>query len=267
MVSTGTILACIVTLLVSFLLPLALLVWYWATHRRQGVVSAWMLGAAGFFVPQMLIRTPILSVLSGAPSFIRFSQEHGFLYILALAFTAGLFELAGRIAAAKLIQRKGLSCPRALAAGLGHGGVESILLIGMAYINNLICIVMINTGALDALGAQMAAAGGDPAVLDTVRAALVDTPTPMFLLAGLERILTMIAQVGMSMMVCYGIHTERLWQWSLACLASHTALDLATGIPLLIGGWLGYFTTYLFLAVMAAIAVLLTVRFSRRWQK
>lgn len=267
MVSTGTLLACIATLFVSFLLPLALLAWYWATHRHQGVVSAWMLGAAGFFVPQMLIRIPILSALSAAPSFIRFSQQHAFLYTFALAFTAGLFELAGRIAAAKLIQRKGLSCSRALAAGLGHGGVESILLIGMAYINNLICIVMINTGALEALGAQMAAAGGDPAVLDTVRAALVDTPTAMFLLAGLERILTMITHVGMSMMVCCGIHTGKLWQWSLACLAFHTALDLAAGIPQLIGGWLGYLIVYLFLAVMASIAVVLTVRVSRRWQK
>lgn len=112
------IIACCITLGICLILPIGGLIFYAQKHRGEGIVSAWIVGALGFFVPQMLIRLPILTALSANAGFLSWTQKHLLLYTLGLALTAGLFELAGRCAGAGLL-RKNLTFPRALAAGPG----------------------------------------------------------------------------------------------------------------------------------------------------
>ena len=60
MVPITTVFACIITLMVSLVLPIVVLIGLAVKNKKQGIVSAWLLGTAGFFVPQILIRLPIL---------------------------------------------------------------------------------------------------------------------------------------------------------------------------------------------------------------
>ncbi len=272
MVSNLTILCCVVSLFISLFLPLlALAVLGWK-YRGQGVFSAWFLGAAGFFVPQIIIRMPIMNALAGMDWFIRFSQEHLFLYSFTLAFSAGLFELAGRLAAAKLMRKK-LTYPRALTAGMGHGGIEAILLIGMTYINNLLYIFMINGGTFDAMVAQAAAAGADAAQLAVLKETFLTTPPLTFLLGGFERLLTMILHVALSMMVCYAMEKKQLGKGILACLVLHTFLDTTAGISLLAtpqGGNVlsqgaAYAIVFAILIAVAVLSVFILITIRRRW--
>ena len=159
-----SIVSIIVTLFISFILPLAFLVGYALRHKKQGIWSAWLLGALGFFVPQILIRFPILTALSRTDGFLAFAQNHTLIYGFALAFTAGLFEVVGRYAVARML-KKNLTYRRALAAGLGHGGIEAIIITGLAYISNLVFVVMLQTGGFEATLAQTTAAGGDVTAL------------------------------------------------------------------------------------------------------
>lgn len=273
MVPTVSILGCIVTLLISLILPAALLMVYAARNKGQGIVSAWFLGAAGFFVPQILIRLPILNTLAVTPGFTAFTQNHLFAYSLSLAFTAGLFELAGRFAVAKLLNRKNLTRKRSLAAGLGHGGIEAILIIGMTYINNLVIMLMINSGSFDALISQTASLGGDVSQLQAVREALLTTSPFLFLLAGFERILTMIAQAAMSMIVCWGVHVKKAGKGALLCLLFHTLIDTSAGISLLAtdaGGnalsqTTAYIIIYAILILAAGLSLYVLREIRRRW--
>ena len=90
----AAILACIFTLIVCLVLPVVLLLLLVLKYKKEKIFPAWLLGAAGFFVTQMLIRVPILTVLQGQRWFMEFANSHLFLYAFGLAFTAGLFELA-----------------------------------------------------------------------------------------------------------------------------------------------------------------------------
>lgn len=274
MISAATILACIVTLLVSLILPVVTFIVYAAKNKKSGIVSAWFLGAAGFFVTQILIRLPILSVLSLQDWFLRFSQEHIFLYALSLAFTAGLFELAGRYAVAR-IMAKNLTFRRSLAAGLGHGGIEAIVIVGMTYVSNLVLIVMINSGAYEALIAQTAAMGVDVSQLHLIQTQLMETSPILFLMGGVERVLTMVCHAAMSMLVCYGVARKRVLPCLLVCLGIHTFIDACAGISLLAtpqGGSVlsqttAYVIIYIILAAVAALSLLILKDFCRRWQE
>ena len=242
MIPASVILACWITLFLSLVLPLLLLVFFAIKWRKQGILSAWLLGAAGFFVTQILIRLPILTTLQSQSWFLSFAQNHVFFYVFSLAFTAGLFELAGRFAVAKLMGRK-LTRNRALAAGLGHGGIEAIILVGITYINNLAYIAAINSGSFDVLMAQTSAAGADISQL------------------------AMTGHLAMSLLVCYGVAHKKVLPCLLLCLGIHTLMDLTAGLSLVLAQPLVYPIIYTILVIMAVISIWVIRKLCRRWKK
>lgn len=266
MVSTATILFVVFSLFVSLILPVLLLILFAARNKKQGIVSAWLLGAAGFFVTQILIRLPILTALQSQSWFLAFAQNHLFLYAFGLAFTAGLFELAGRFAVAKCLQ-KNLTYKRSLAAGLGHGGIEAMILIGMTYVNNLIYIAMINSGAFDMVLAQTAAMGVDVSQLELIREQLLNTAPALFLLGGFERILAMIAHAAMSMVACWGVYSKKVLPCLLTALGIHTFIDLTAGLSLVLPQTTAYVVIYAILIAVAGLSLWILKDIRRRWQE
>ena len=276
MVGVGTILACVVSLLISVALPLGVLVLIAVKHKNRGMILSWLLGAAGFFVTQILIRVPIVTVLQTQDWFMDFAMKTPFLYVFSMAFTAGLFELAGRYGVGRILERK-LDFSRSLAAGLGHGGIEAIVIAGSAMANNLLFIFMINTGTFDAVLEEAKAAGLTGAQLEltitqleTIREQLLNYAPGMFLLGGYERIMAMTCHAAMSTIVCYGIAHKKVWPCLLICLVVHTLIDLSAGISMLIGTVLTQTTAYLIiyaLLTLTAVASLVILReLRRRWK-
>ena len=270
MVSNLTLLACFVTLFVSLLLPVIVISVLSFRNKSGKLISAWLLGAAGFIVTQLLIRVPILTALQSQSWFVRFSESNGFLYAFSLAFTAGLFELAGRFVVAKLLQ-KNLTYKRALAAGLGHGGIEAMILIGITYLNNILYILMINGGTFDAVVNEAVTAGVDVSALLLLKDQLISTSPALFLLAGFERILAMTGHTAMSLLVCYGVYTRKPLTAALICLGIHTLMDLTAGISLLIGNGLSqtvaYMVIYTILVIMAVLSAVIIRKIFRSWKE
>ena len=262
-VSGGSIAAMCVTLFISLILPVIVLIVYALKNRKQGVAGAWFIGAAGFFVTQIVIRVPILSTLSLMPGFMAFAENHYVVYSLMLGLTAALFEVVGRYASAKILS-KNLTFTKGFAAGLGHGGIEAIILIGMTYVSNLLYVVMINSGAIEGVIAQTEAMGVDVTPVYALVDTLVNGPAYLYLLAGYERILAMIGHVAMTLVVFYFMSKEETLKGIGICVLYHFVMDSMVGI---IGGlatpYLGsvisqnvsYVITYVFLTAMAAVAV------------
>lgn len=274
MVGNLTIVTVSITLSISLLLPVAVMIAYGVKNKGKGVWSAWFLGAAGFFVMQIVIRIPILSLLALNPAFVEFSAKHYILYCFILAFTAGLFEMAGRYVVAKLMSKR-LTYTRGIAAGLGHGGIEAMLIVGMAYVNNLIYIIMINTGQFDTIVEQTAALGVDTTSLVAVKTALVSTNAAIFLLAGYERILTLTFHVALSLLVCYFVSRKKDILGIVICLACHCVADFVS--PLInglttpnmgsrISITTAYVMVYLFLTGVAALSILAVRKVNKKWK-
>lgn len=270
MVPNLTLIFCLITLAVCLVLPVLVILVFSLKNKGKKLPSAWLLGAAGFFVTQIVIRVPILSLLQAQSWFVSFGENNMFLYAFLLAFTAGLFELGGRFVVAKLMSRN-LTYKRSLAAGLGHGGIEAMLLIGLAYINNIAYILMINSGTFDAVVAQAAQTGVDVSALWQIKDQLLTTSPALFLLGGFERILAMTAHAAMSLIVCYGVHTGKPLKGALICLGIHTMIDLSAGISMLIGKGLSqtaaYLIIYAILTATAIASIFIIRNIRRRWNE
>ena len=275
MVSGTAILFMWITLFISLILPVILLIVYAVKNKGQKIVSAWFLGAAGFFVLQMLVRIPVLNILSMQPGFQTFAENNYVVYILLLGFTAGLFEVVGRLVVAK-IMAKNLTYERSIAAGLGHGGIEAMLLIGMTYINNLLYAALINSGAFDMVVEQTEAMGVDATALFAAKDALLTTPAYLFGLAGYERLLTIICHTAMSLLVCYFVYKKQTMKGVLIALVIHTILDCVSG---LISGLstpymgnvitenTGYVLIYGFLTIMAVVSLVIIMKVKKEFKK
>lgn len=267
MVSTISFLAMIVTLCICLIVPIAALVIYAVKNKGKGVWLAWLLGAAGFFVMQIIIRSPILSLLSLTEGFVKFANEYYVVYVLILAFTAALFEVVARFFVALILKKKG--CYEvAFGAGLGHGGIEAMFLIGMTYINNLLYSAMINSGTYDAMVEQTAQMGVDVSSLVAAKAALIETSPAMFLLAGYERILTMILHIAMTVLVFYFVYKKKSAIGIVLCLLIHTLIDFVPAFLVgILSANMAYIVTYTFLTVMAIVGIIVLVVIKKKWKK
>ena len=227
-ISYGAIFGIILTLLVTLILPLIIYVIYGLCNRKKGVWTAWLLGAAGFFVFQVILRMPILSSVQAIPGFVNVITDYYVLYCLVLALTAALFEVVARVLVAKILQKK-LNYQRGVAAGLGHGGIEAMIIVGMTYVNNLIYAIMIKTGALRELMGSVAAQEGFSdtfGMLGEIEQTMVSTPAYAFYLAGYERILTMIFHVAMSLIVCWFVYKKKAFVGVLIAFVSHFLVNM-----------------------------------------
>lgn len=275
MVSEVSIFLMWVTLLISLVLPVILLIIYALKNKGKKIVSAWFMGAAGFFVLQIVLRMPILSMLSIMPGFQSFVENNYVVYVLILGFTAALFEVIGRLAVAKLMSNN-LTYERGIAAGLGHGGIESIWLVGITYMNNLLYTVMINNNLFDGYVEQYEALGVDVSQLLAVKEALLTSPSYMFGLAGYERLLTIIFHTAMSLLVCYFVYNGQAVKGVLISLILHTIVDSVAGLlsglsTSYMGNVMsqntGYIMIYSFLTLMAVISVVVILKIKKEFKK
>ncbi len=202
-------------------------------RRRKGTGKAFAWGVAAFVVSQLFIRIPILQLVLPNFGWFAVMQLYPWRYGLFLGLTAGLAEETARWIAIRYFLKGKNTLEHGLAFGLGHGGIEAILLVGL---NMVAAVVMVLTGQ----GAQFPADGGS------------------VLLAGVERLFAMAFHVGASLLILYGVRTgSSVWYWTLA-VALHGVLDAAVVIlPAVFG--VGVLGIELWAAVFGSLTLALGV--------
>ena len=250
-----------VTLAICIFLPVVLLLVF-RKKMGKGVTSAFLAGALGFFVPQAVIRIPALSGLSLLSGFGDFVQNHFWLYAALLALSAGLFETVGRLVVFKTVLKNRTTYNAALCAGLGHGGIEALYLVGLTYVNNLILSFMINSGSAYNVLTQQGLASDQANQLITT---MTQTSPTIFYMAGFERVFTIGFQIGLSMLLAYGITRNQTTKFFGVVLLLHTTVDFVV-IAVQNAGWSIYLVE-LFVAVVGIIAVYFVVRVKFRFSE
>lgn len=198
-VSGLSILFMFVSVLVCFGLPIGLAIWAGRRYRGRLSFIAVLAGAAGFFVSQIIFRVPLLQAVLPAFEWFKRLQQMPWAYIAFLSFTAGLVEEPARFIAFSLM-RKRRSFVDGLGYGIGHGGIEAIIVVGLSYVGNIALSIAINSGTLGALGSSLPA---------SVVSSLTDTPSYLFLVGGLERVFAVSLQIALSLVVLSGFQVGR----------------------------------------------------------
>lgn len=212
----------------SILLPAACVV-FWK-KKTSAPIKPFIVGAVTFLVFAMGLEQ-LLHVFC-----LPLVMDKPLLYALYGALAAGVFEETGRFVAFSTVLKKNTAKNNSVAYGIGHGGIEVLLVLGINYITVLFVLITKNPVALNAL-----------------QPAIEQLAPGVVLVAMLERLFALLFHICASVFVFISVHDKsKRWYFPLAILL-HALLDLPAAL---------YQKGQLSLWAVEAIVVVYTVLFA-----
>ncbi len=252
-VSSIAVAAMIFTLVVSIGVPIVLMI-VWKVKTKASLVP-FVIGAGTFIVFALILESIMHQIVLGATG--DSITGNVWLYALYGGLAAGVFEETGRLVSMKFLMKKSLSKENGIMYGIGHGGIEAIIIIGLSYISNLAMTFVINSGMVDTIKTGIPEA--DQAVMQAVDA-LVTTPAWQFACAGIERVSAITLHICLSYFVYRAVKDSK-WIYYILAVAIHAFVD--AGTVLLLGTSAGVLLVEVLLIVFDVILVVIVVRIYR----
>ena len=178
MVPVSSIVMMVVNALLGIAIPVFLA--WWAVKKHHANLSTILIGAGVFIVFALVLESIVHQVVLKGPHGAAI-QGNTLYYTLYGGLMAGLFEETGRFLAMKfLLKKEPTETKPGVAYGLGHGGVEMILIFGFSMISTLTMALMVNLGQTDTLLSSVPAEAKDQ--LTTTLEQLQTTSAGIYLL-------------------------------------------------------------------------------------
>ncbi len=229
-ISTALLVAAIVAMIFVIALPFILGA---IARKRLGVGWKYFwFGVLVFLVFQLLTRLPLVSLLQARvlASLLRTSVVFNWIWLVILALTAGLFEEVGRYVGYRLFMgRETKTWSKAVMFGLGHEGLESIVLVGGQIVIYLLVITLLSTINVNHLPAAQRQS-------DIQQIAFINgLPIWYPLQAAWGRLWSFPLQVSLSVIVLQVFRRKRM-RWLLLAILFHALVDFLTAAMIQIWG-------------------------------
>jgi uncharacterized membrane protein YhfC len=252
MVSSPVLLSLIASAILSVVWPVA--IFLICRGRMTLAARNVVVGAAVFLVfSQVLEKALHVYLLRTNPETAAWLRAHGIAFALYGCLAAGLFEEVGRYLGMRILVKPTGNPGTAVAYGIGHGGVEAVLIGGVAAVQNVVFATMLNAGRLD----SALAAALPPATLAHLHAALEHLSVATVASGAIERLIALLIQIGLSLLVWRAVECRHLGLLALA-VALHALIDFPAGLV-----QAGLMPTYMaegLLLILGAALVALFVR-------
>ena len=202
--------------------PVCLSVYLVRKHHAR--LSTILIGAGTFILFALVLESIMHQLVLKGPHGASI-LDNTLRYAIYGGLAAGVFEVTGRFLSMKFLMKKEPSAPLpGVAYGIGHGGVEMLIIFGITMINNLVISALINSGQTDVIFSKVP----DEAVeqlrsqLDQLQTIGVGT-----LIIGIwERFSALVLHLGLSMMVWVTVRKGGKWLWLFpAAIALHAIVD------------------------------------------
>lgn len=201
MVSGLTIGLLVLQFVVCLGLPVGFFIFYKVRNNIhfQSVGGGALVFVVFALILERILHTIVLKVNPVTAAFFK----NPFAYAIYGAAAAALFEECGRFCAYKTILKKYHRWQDGIAYGIGHGGFEMLFIGALGALSTMITVVSINGGAY---------------FPDTVLKAIQAPAYQLDLGLGIyERCIAFFSQIGMSLVVLYGVanHKNRFLLYSI----------------------------------------------------
>lgn len=251
-INISVMIACLICVIITTLVPL--IVSIIMLVRKKWNVKPFFIGVLAFFISQIVLRIPLLNILSNV------SKEFTTFYssilgtILIGGLSAGLFEETARLIGAKIVSKKdSLTFKDSLSFGFGHALCEVVLLVGLTQFSNLIVYFMINAGNFHDI---MISSGIKESQYAQYLQQYTSVQAVDYVYSLIERCSSVMFHVMNTILVFYGVKSKKYWFYLLAILL-HTIFN---SIAVLIGSYCGYLVTEIVLLIFSTIGLTLTIK-------
>lgn len=211
----------------------------WKIKKKEPVTTI-LVGAATFLLFALILEKPIQNILVFPTtmglqdhSISRFLSANPVLLALVAGLFPGVFEETGRLVAFKTILKKRRNRETSISYGIGHGGFEVTLILGITYIQYIAYAVMINTGTFGTVIDQVASQAPEQlGSVETIVSVLTGFSFADLGIAFVERIFAVLFHIGASILVFYASKDKkRFWLYPFAIIL-HTGMDFIVALSL-----------------------------------
>jgi len=214
MVSGVSMAAMVFSLLLATAVPIAAAVWCVRKYKKS--VKNILVGAAIFIIFALVLERSMHVYFLKTNFEISMILENPWIFGLYGGLAAGIFEESGRLFGYKLLLKGRTEWKDGVAYGIGHGGIEAILVGGLSASQSLYLSYLMNAGNL-------------PPALEQLRGILTGTSPYLFMVSGIERMFALALQIALSILVLYAVRTKKLSYFFLA-IAIHAAIDFPAAL-------------------------------------
>ncbi len=233
------------------LMPIGILIWWRRTRRAK--LAPFFVGALIFIVfTQVLEGLLHLVCVFGDNPVARAIDANPYLYMLYGGLAAGVFEETGRYAAFRFLlpKRRFPERDTAVTYGIGHGGIESILLLGVTFALYAAVEILQRTGNFSA---ALALTKGDARALAQIMGQMARFTPGLCLLTMLERTGAILLHIALSCFVFLAARDRTQRSWFPFAIALHAIADMPAALYQ--RGMLPMWATELWLWVVALYAL------------
>lgn len=247
-VSGAAIAGMVFSLILAVLFPIILLV-YWKITRKPSLLS-FFIGAATFIlfalILEQLLHTGVMLAIGKGDMLEGQKRLSANVWVYGLygGLCAAVFEEFGRFLAMKFCMKKSLDKENAIMYGIGHGGIEAIIILGVAEISNIATALAVNSGSIETIISALPESQRDTTMEQI--ATLWTTPASGFYMGGIERVIAVTLHICLSYMV-YRFVKYNEKNCFLIALGMHFLVDFATVI---MSNYLSIMTIEIVLAVV-----------------
>lgn len=197
---------------------------WWMVKKYNVKVRTILIGAGVFVLFALILETIMHQIVLKGPIGPSITGNI-WLYALYGGLAAGIFEESGRFLAMKyLLKDEPQGAKTAVAYGVGHGGVEMLIIFGVSMISNLVISALINSGQANLILSSVPADAR--AQLEGAFVQLADSTPGTFLTGLWERVSAIILQLGLSVFVWTAVRKGGKWLWLFpAAILLHFLVD------------------------------------------
>ena len=218
MVGQSTIIVIIVAMVFCILLPIISVIYF--KKKEQFSIKTVFIGTLGFFLFAMVLEQIIHSLVIATKTI----QLNTIAFAIYGALAAGVFEEVGRFVMFKFLLKDNMRWKDGLGYGLGHAGIETILVGALSYLNALVMSLAINSGTIKDLLINQ-----DTTTIETVKNSFANLTLLATSMGVFERVFAFIIQIALTFIVLYAVK-ERKKIYLLVAILIHALIDFAPAL-------------------------------------
>lgn len=215
--------------LLAITIPVVLIV-AWKMYTKRSLVPFWVGVMVFITFSRMLEMIPHSLFLLSSNPVSKAINGNVVLYVIYAATVAALFEETGRYLAFRFVLTKHPNKETAVTYGIGHGGIECILVLGVTYIQYYAYGQLINNGSMDKMLSAYKDSSQSVDALNQLITNIKGVTQMTCYMADLERISAMMVQVALSILVFQAVYVagKKYMYW--VAVALHFLMDVPAAL-------------------------------------
>jgi len=210
-----------IQLFLSLFVPFALIIY----GRKKGWLS-WKAFGVGvlIFVLFSQVLEKVVHMLMIDPSGTSLKGTNNVWAFVAYgALAAGIFEEIGRYVGFRFMLKNHRTFGDGLSFGIGHGGMEAVLIGGLSAVNMMVMSHLVQTGQFEQVASSL------PATQVEMLKTMLNQPDWMYVLGGIERIFAIAIHVALSLLVLYGVRKGQ-FRYVVYAMLTHALIDVVPAL-------------------------------------